>query len=46
MNFKRVVVYIEEQQYRKLKSKLALLGLSVSAWVREKIDEFLKEKHL
>ena len=38
---KRVVVYLEKEDHLKLRSKLALLGLSFSEWLRKKIKEFL-----
>lgn len=42
-NLKRVVVYMPEGQHRRLKSKLALLGMSVSEWVRREIMRFIGE---
>lgn len=41
-NQKRVVVYIPEEDYRRLRSKLILMGQTVSEWVRNLIKEFLK----
>lgn len=38
---KRVVVYLPEDDYLKLRSKLILVGQTVSGWVRELIKEFL-----
>ena len=38
---KRIVIYISEEQYRKLRSKLILLGKTVSGWFREVVKEFL-----
>ena len=38
---KRVVVYIPEDDYRTLRSKLILLGKTVSGWFREIVKEFL-----
>ena len=38
---KRVVVYIPEDDYRTLQSKLILLGKTVSGWFREIVKEFL-----
>lgn len=32
---KRVTVYISDEDYRKLKSKLALQGLTISEWFRK-----------
>lgn len=43
---KRVVVYIPEEDYIKLRVKLILLGTSVSAWFRKVIKEFLESKYL
>lgn len=41
---KRVVVYIDEEQHRKLKAKLALLGESLSGWFRKVVRDFLKDE--
>lgn len=38
----RVMVYMPDSQRRRLKAKLALLGLSVSEWVRSQIDILTK----
>lgn len=38
---KRVVIYIEEDDYRKLRSLLALRGKSVSEWVRDAVRRFI-----
>lgn len=38
---KRVVLYIPEQEYRLLKSKLALKDKPVTKWFREKVREEL-----
>lgn len=38
---RRVVVYVEEEDYSILRSRLILVGTSVSQWVREKIKEML-----
>jgi len=38
---RRVVVYIPEEQYFKLKSKLALRGSSVSGWFRDQVKSLL-----
>ena len=40
---KRVVVYVGEDDYNLLRSKLILARISVSQWVREKIKEYLSE---
>jgi hypothetical protein len=37
----KVVVYIPEEDHKRLKSRLALMGQNVSEWVREKIKIFL-----
>lgn len=39
----RVTVYIEESAHRQFKSLLALEGVTVSEWVRQKIDKKLKK---
>jgi hypothetical protein len=39
LQFKRVTVYIDTTEYRVLKSKLALQGLSVSEWARKQIQK-------
>lgn len=39
---RRVVVYVESDDYKKLKSKLALAGQSVSGWFREVTKRFVK----
>jgi len=38
---KRVVVYLPERDYVELRSKLILLGETVSSWVRKIIKDFL-----
>lgn len=38
---KRVVVYIPEEDYRSLRAKLLLVGLTVSGWLREVVKRFL-----
>ena len=40
---KRITIYIPEEDYRKLRSKLILKGTTVSAWVRKVISIYLKE---
>lgn len=40
---RRVVVYIPEDDYKKLRAKLILLGQSVSGWFRVIIKNFLKD---
>lgn len=37
----KVVVYIPEGDHKRLRSRLALLGMNLSEWVREKIKLFL-----
>lgn len=39
---KRVVIYIPEQEYLKLKSALSLEGKTVSGWFREMTAKYLK----
>ncbi len=41
---KRVVVYLDEQEYTTLRSRLILVGMSVSQWVRKQIHNFLKKQ--
>lgn len=41
-NQKRVVVYLDEDDYKKLRSKLILLGMTVSGWFRKVIKQFLE----
>lgn len=43
-NLKRVVVYLPDDQHRRLKSRLALLGISVSEWARREIMKFIGEE--
>ena len=40
---KRVVVYLPEEQYRKLKAKLSILGKTVSGWFRELTKRLLED---
>ena len=40
----KVAVYIPEKSHRRLKSRLALMGQSVSEWVRGKIKIFLNQE--
>ncbi len=40
---KRVVIYVPEEEYRTLRSKLILQGKTVSQWVRETVKRFLGE---
>jgi hypothetical protein len=39
---KRIVVYIPEDSYRLLRSKLILMGKTVSSWFRELVQELLE----
>lgn len=39
---KRVVIYIPEQEYLRLKSALSLEGKTVSGWFREMTAHYLK----
>jgi len=43
MNKKITTFFIGEEELRKIRSILALEGKSVSAWIREKIDEKIAE---
>lgn len=38
----RVQLYCPQEDYFKLKSKLALKGVGVSAWFREAVKKFVK----
>lgn len=40
---KRIVLYVFEEDYILMRSKLILLGLTVSEWFRKKIRQFLIE---
>ena len=40
---KRIVAFIDKEDLRKLKSKLALLELSFSEWLRKVIKQFIEE---
>lgn len=39
---KRIAVYISEAKHRQLTAKLALKGLKVADWIRNKVDEELE----
>lgn len=39
---KRVVVYLPEEDYKTLRAKLIVAGKTVSGWVRERIQQFLR----
>ncbi len=39
----RLVVYLPEDDYRKLRAKLAMIGQTVSGWLRKTIKEFLDD---
>lgn len=41
---KRVVIYLPEEDYARLRARLILLGKTVSGWFREKTDELLRKK--
>ncbi len=43
MEYKRVVVYLDEEDHRYVKSRLALSGLDFSRWVRECIRGAMDE---
>lgn len=40
---KRVVVYLPEDEHRRLRSKLASLGKTVSGWFREVVKALLED---
>ncbi|MFX1516897.1 MAG: hypothetical protein ACFFC6_11340 [Promethearchaeota archaeon] len=42
--YKRKSVYVLEEDHKKLRSKLALAGKSVSEWFRELTKKFLGEE--
>lgn len=39
----RVSLFVNKEDYRRLKAKLALMGKSISGWFREIIKEFIEE---
>jgi hypothetical protein len=39
----RTTVYVPEEQYRQLRSKLVLKGLTISGWIRKQISRELKK---
>ncbi len=39
---KRVVVYVPEEDYNRLRAKLILKGFSVSKWFRKLVKDFLQ----
>jgi mobilization protein NikA len=41
--FIRVTVYVSQREWRQLKAKLATQGMTISEWIRHKINEFLDE---
>ena len=43
MEKQRTTFFIEVEKIRLLKSKLALIGKSVSQWIKEQIDKYLAE---
>lgn len=40
---KRIVVYVPEEDYTALRIKLISVGKTVSGWVREIIEQLLKQ---
>ena len=40
----RVVAYVEEQEYQKLKVALVLDELSFSAWLRQQMDRYVQSR--
>jgi hypothetical protein len=41
-DMKRIVAFINKEDLKRLKSKLALLELSFSEWLRKTIKDFIK----
>ena len=39
----RINIEVTEEQRRKLKSKLAMEGLTIKEWLIKRIDEYIKE---
>lgn len=39
---KRVVLYLVEEDYNRLRAKLILTGKTVSAWLRDVIKQYLQ----
>lgn len=39
----RITVYLPKEEHKKLKAKLALLGISVSAWFRRLVKKELEQ---
>ncbi len=42
-NNKRVTIYVNEEEYRELRSCLAIEAVTFSEWVRNHIKELIKE---
>jgi hypothetical protein len=40
----KVTFYVVAEKYARLKSKLALLGLTFTKWIEQKMDEELEDK--
>lgn len=43
---KRVSVYLDEEDYKRLRARLILRGKSVSGWLRGVIKEFIEDEPL
>lgn len=41
----RITVYVPKEKYLQLRSKLILMGKSVSSWFREHLEDYLVEGH-
>jgi hypothetical protein len=39
---KRIAIYVPEEDYKELKSVLALKGITVSGWFRQQVSEIIK----
>ena len=40
---KRIVVYVPDEDYKRLRAKLILVGKSVSQWFRDVIRRYLRD---
>lgn len=43
MSKKRVTLYVDVEEYKQLRSKLMLLGKTVTSWLKESIKRTIKE---
>lgn len=39
---KRIAVYIDEKDHNKMKAELARKGMTLSEWLRQQIQKFIK----